>query len=73
MASISMNVSKAKRASGKIPPTNYGALSTLVIVFFFGFIVKITSKKNIHAGAREKNICREQIIIIIMIIINQQL
>lgn len=34
-----MNVSQPKRASGKIQPTNYGALSTLVIVFFFwGFI-----------------------------------
>ena len=40
MATPSMNFSKpAKAAAGKLQPTNYGALSTLVIVFFFwGFI-----------------------------------
>jgi FHS family L-fucose permease-like MFS transporter len=40
MATPSMNLSKpAKAATGKLQPTNYGALSTLVVVFFFwGFI-----------------------------------
>ncbi len=39
MATASMNLSTPKIASGKIQPTNYGALSTLVVVFFFwGFI-----------------------------------
>ena len=40
MATPSMNLSKpVKSATGKLQPTNYGALSTLVIVFFFwGFI-----------------------------------
>ena len=39
MATPSMNLPKPKLATGKIEPTNYGALSTLVIVFFFwGFI-----------------------------------
>lgn len=39
MATPSMNLSKPKLTTGKIQPTNYGALSTLVIVFFFwGFI-----------------------------------
>jgi fucose permease len=39
MATPSMNLPKPKLATGKIQPTNYGALSTLVIVFFFwGFI-----------------------------------
>ena len=34
MATPSMNLAKPKLATGKIQPTNYGALSTLVIVFF---------------------------------------
>jgi FHS family L-fucose permease-like MFS transporter len=40
MATPSMNVTKPKIATtGKLQPTNYGALSTLVVVFFFwGFI-----------------------------------
>jgi len=40
MATPSMNLSKpAPVAKGKLQPTNYGALSTLVVVFFFwGFI-----------------------------------
>ncbi|HEU5053121.1 MAG TPA: MFS transporter [Hanamia sp.] len=40
MATPSMNLSKpAPAAKGKLQPTNYGALSTLVVVFFFwGFI-----------------------------------
>jgi MFS transporter, FHS family, L-fucose permease len=41
MATPSMNLSSAPKrpATGKLQPTNYGALSTLVIVFFFwGFI-----------------------------------
>ncbi|MEO6894043.1 MAG: hypothetical protein ABI136_03350 [Ginsengibacter sp.] len=40
MATPSMNLSKPVKASGgKLQPTNYGALSTLVVVFFFwGFI-----------------------------------
>jgi len=40
MATPSMNLSKAAPvAKGKLQPTNYGALSTLVVVFFFwGFI-----------------------------------
>jgi len=40
MATPSMNLSKPKAVtSGKLQPTNYGALSTLVVVFFFwGFI-----------------------------------
>lgn len=39
MATPSMNLSSPKFTSGKVQPTNYGALSTLVIVFFFwGFI-----------------------------------
>ena len=41
MATPSMNLSSSpkKPATGKLQPTNYGALSTLVIVFFFwGFI-----------------------------------
>ncbi len=40
MATPSMNLSKpVKATTGKLQPTNYGALSTLVVVFFFwGFI-----------------------------------
>jgi FHS family L-fucose permease-like MFS transporter len=40
MATPSMNLSRpAKASGGKLQPTNYGALSTLVVVFFFwGFI-----------------------------------
>lgn len=40
MATPSMNVTKPKvTTTGKLQPTNYGALSTLVVVFFFwGFI-----------------------------------
>ena len=40
MATPSMNLSKPAQArTGKLQPTNYGALSTLVVVFFFwGFI-----------------------------------
>lgn len=40
MATPSMNVTRPKVATtGKLQPTNYGALSTLVVVFFFwGFI-----------------------------------
>lgn len=39
MATPSMNLTKPKFTSGKLEPTNYGALSTLIIVFFFwGFI-----------------------------------
>ncbi|MEO8719663.1 MAG: MFS transporter [Ginsengibacter sp.] len=39
MATPSMNFSKPKPTIGKLQPTNYGALSTLVVVFFFwGFI-----------------------------------
>lgn len=40
MATPSMNVSSVKRnTSGKLQPTNYGALTTLISVFFFwGFI-----------------------------------
>src|SRR3984885_15485846 len=40
MATPTMNISAAKPATGgKFIPTNYGALSTLIIVFFFwGFI-----------------------------------
>ena len=40
MATPSMNLSAPKKnTTGKLQPTNYGALSTLVIVFFFwGFI-----------------------------------
>ncbi len=40
MATPSMNLSKpVKPSGGKLQPTNYGALSTLVVVFFFwGFI-----------------------------------
>ncbi|MDP4283756.1 MAG: MFS transporter [Bacteroidota bacterium] len=39
MATPSMNLPKQKYTSGKLEPTNHGALSTLVIVFFFwGFI-----------------------------------
>ncbi|MEO6905087.1 MAG: MFS transporter [Ginsengibacter sp.] len=39
MATPSMNLSKPKPTIGKLQPTNYGALSTLVVVFFFwGFI-----------------------------------
>ncbi|MEO8852131.1 MAG: MFS transporter [Ginsengibacter sp.] len=40
MATPSMSISKPVKATGgKLQPTNYGALSTLVIVFFFwGFI-----------------------------------
>jgi FHS family L-fucose permease-like MFS transporter len=40
MATPSMNLSRPVKASGgKLQPTNYGALSTLVVVFFFwGFI-----------------------------------
>jgi len=39
MATPSMNLSTPKFTAGKLQPTNYGALSTLVIVFFFwGFI-----------------------------------
>ncbi|MEO9022027.1 MAG: MFS transporter [Ginsengibacter sp.] len=40
MATPSMNLSAPqKKATGKLQPTNYGALSTLVVVFFFwGFI-----------------------------------
>jgi MFS transporter, FHS family, L-fucose permease len=39
MATPIMNVSTPKFTTGKLQPTNYGALSTLVVVFFFwGFI-----------------------------------
>lgn len=39
MANTSMNLSKPIAHSGKLQPTNYGALSTLITVFFFwGFI-----------------------------------
>ncbi len=39
MATPSMNLSTPKPTGGKFVPTNYGALSTLVVVFFFwGFI-----------------------------------
>jgi FHS family L-fucose permease-like MFS transporter len=40
MATPTMNLSPApKKSTGKLQPTNYGALSTLVVVFFFwGFI-----------------------------------
>ena len=39
MAIPSMNLSTPKFTTGKLQPTNYGALSTLVVVFFFwGFI-----------------------------------
>jgi len=39
MATPLMNLSTPKFTSGKLQPTNYGALSTLVVVFFFwGFI-----------------------------------
>jgi MFS transporter, FHS family, L-fucose permease len=39
MATPTMNFSAPKPSSGKFQPTNYGALSTLVTVFFFwGFI-----------------------------------
>ena len=39
MATPIMNVASVKNISGKIQPTNYGALTTLVTVFFFwGFI-----------------------------------
>lgn len=40
MATPTMNISSApKNTSGKFVPTNYGALSTLIVVFFFwGFI-----------------------------------
>lgn len=40
MATPAMNISSAKtKTNGKLQPTNYGALTTLVTVFFFwGFI-----------------------------------
>lgn len=39
MATPSMHISKPKPSTGKLQPTNYGALSTLITVFFFwGFI-----------------------------------
>ncbi len=39
MATPSMNISTPKFKSGPLEPTNYGALSTLIVVFFFwGFI-----------------------------------
>jgi len=39
MATPIMNLSTPKFTTGKLQPTNYGALSTLVVVFFFwGFI-----------------------------------
>lgn len=39
MATPAMNIAKPKITGGKFVPTNYGALSTLIIVFFFwGFI-----------------------------------
>ncbi len=39
MATPTMNITKQKNAGGKFVPTNYGALSTLIVVFFFwGFI-----------------------------------
>src|SRR5678809_1005413 len=39
MATPTMNVSAPKPTGGKFIPTNYGALSTLIVVFFFwGFI-----------------------------------
>ena len=39
MATPTMNIAKPKVTGGKFVPTNYGALSTLIVVFFFwGFI-----------------------------------
>src|SRR5665811_2560574 len=39
MATPTMNISTPKITGGKFVPTNYGALSTLIVVFFFwGFI-----------------------------------
>ena len=39
MATPAMNITSPKVTGGKFVPTNYGALSTLIVVFFFwGFI-----------------------------------
>ncbi len=39
MATPTMSISSSKTTGGKFVPTNYGALSTLIVVFFFwGFI-----------------------------------
>src|SRR5664279_4862630 len=39
MATPTMSISSPKITGGKFVPTNYGALSTLIVVFFFwGFI-----------------------------------
>jgi len=48
MATPSMNVPKPKLTTGKIQPTNYGALSTLIIVFFSGVLLQTKIQFTTH-------------------------